>query len=332
LIVNGSGNSMSPSSVSSTFTRISGGTETGNTVRLQPGQSATLRLNVQYTPASAGSYHMQLAFVGWSLSSSPSVPELTNVYNAVTSPVAVSPTMTAPVINYFTASSSQIVAGQSAILAWSATNSVNDGGCYLFAGPLATNNYSLITGSQAAFSGTLTVSPSVTTTYTLQCYSSWKDGTPRAEKSVTVSVSSPPSTVACRVVDIYTKLVPGKVYYELFMSVQGWPSGQGTVAITGTDSYASVPYSVQSVDGSGNAILKAGQTFNGTAANYLLQRKGSIVPISYGGVSISCSPIASNALTPTASANTADAQYAAAASAYQELISVLQQLKSLLTN
>lgn len=108
-----------------------------------------------------------------------------------------------PSIVSFTASPTTITAGQSSTLSWSTTGTT-DGGCHIYLGSTGTNvNTAGLSGS-----GSLTVSPSVTTTYRLYCTNSWKDGSPSTEKTLTVTVQSviTPKPLACPLV-IYTPIV-----------------------------------------------------------------------------------------------------------------------------
>ena len=86
---------------------------------------------------------------------------------------------------FFSASPTTITLGQSSTLSWASTGTVN-GGCYIFNG---SGGASIIPFSATSGSGNITVSPTVSTTYRLWCTSNWKDGSPSAEKSVTVTVS-----------------------------------------------------------------------------------------------------------------------------------------------
>lgn len=104
-----------------------------------------------------------------------------------------------PVINSFTASPSSLTYGQSSTLSWNATNTA-DGGCYIF--------NSLVPGSTITQSnnwggsGSQVITPVQTLTYTLWCTSSWKDGSPTATKTLTVSVEKPTTYPSTSWVDI----------------------------------------------------------------------------------------------------------------------------------
>lgn len=93
-----------------------------------------------------------------------------------------------PVIQVFSASSSTIPVGMSVRLAWKASGiPSDDGGCYV---ALSDNSRALNVGNAKA-SGTIMVAPKVTTTYTLTCMTSWKDGSPKVSQSLTVVVGKP---------------------------------------------------------------------------------------------------------------------------------------------
>lgn len=101
----------------------------------------------------------------------------------------------APAITSFTATPSALTTGQYTTLAWSSTGTTN-GGCYIFAGPVATTNGMSITPSYLwVGNGSFAVTPSATTVYTLWCTGSWKDGGQSTQRSITVSVSAPVSGV-----------------------------------------------------------------------------------------------------------------------------------------
>lgn len=96
-------------------------------------------------------------------------------------------TLPTPTVS-FTANPTSIVPGQSSTLSWASSGTLN-GGCYIFDG---SGGASIIPFSTTSGSGNISVSPTVTTTYTLWCTSNWKDGSPTAEKKATVTVTPPP--------------------------------------------------------------------------------------------------------------------------------------------
>lgn len=64
MIYDGANNNVT-SLVSSAFTRLSGGTETGNTVRIAPGSSARFQLSAVMNPSDTSQHFLQLALIGW---------------------------------------------------------------------------------------------------------------------------------------------------------------------------------------------------------------------------------------------------------------------------
>ena len=110
----------------------------------------------------------------------------TNTINTQTNPVT---------ITSFTASHTNVSAGQSVIFSWSSNLTQNDisqngGGCYIFS-PSINNGMEINFGSASyGPSGSFTYLPPATATYTLDCSSGAKDGSPTATKSLTVTVNA----------------------------------------------------------------------------------------------------------------------------------------------
>jgi hypothetical protein len=113
---------------------------------------------------------------------------------SVTVSISASPLPT-PIVNSFTATPSLITAGQSSKLSWHASNT-EYGGCYLFEG---SSTQSITPSNNWGGSGSFTVTPSATKSYTIWCTSSWKDGSPTAQKSLTVTVNAPTQSGPTRV-------------------------------------------------------------------------------------------------------------------------------------
>jgi hypothetical protein len=84
---------------------------------------------------------------------------------------------------------------------------------------------------------------------------------------------------------------PGSVAYNFILGVKGLPGGSGAVAITGADSWNGLTFHAQGFDKDGYYLLQADQTLNATAVNYMLARKSTVAPVSYGGVPVRCLPI-----------------------------------------
>lgn len=111
-----------------------------------------------------------------------------------------------PNIDYFKASATSIVAGQSSVLYWSASNA-QDGGCLIYS---STNNQSHLNTANTSAQGSLVVYPSVTQKYTLKCHSSWKDGYPTDTEAVTVDVSNTYPMPTCSISADKTSYVYGE--------------------------------------------------------------------------------------------------------------------------
>lgn len=97
------------------------------------------------------------------------------------------------VINSFTASASSVAAGQPVTFSWSSNLTATDintygGGC-MIEGLTPTNVALQVTSSFNPGSGSVTYTPSSPATYTLRCTSNAKDGSPSAQKTVTVSIN-----------------------------------------------------------------------------------------------------------------------------------------------
>ncbi len=104
--------------------------------------------------------------------------------------VTVPSTTPTPAINSFSASSNSITAGQTATLSYSASNvdlPGYGGSCYITSNGQQTGSQPLYNGSGT---GSYSFTPATTTTYTLTCNSSAKDGSPTAQQSLTVTVGN----------------------------------------------------------------------------------------------------------------------------------------------
>jgi peptidoglycan hydrolase-like protein with peptidoglycan-binding domain len=95
------------------------------------------------------------------------------------------------VINSFTASPATVKSGQAVLLRWTsnlthADKSYYGGGCNIEA--LAGNRAVHVTSTHADASGSVTHTPTETTTYTLRCHSGGKDGSPNSSRQIVVQV------------------------------------------------------------------------------------------------------------------------------------------------
>ena len=106
----------------------------------------------------------------------------------------VQPPQTNPVvISSFTPSQTSLTSGQPVTFTWNSNLTNNDtsyygGGCGISAITSYNQQIHITSGATSGASGSVTYTPSLTSTYTLTCSAGGKDGSPMATKQVTVSV------------------------------------------------------------------------------------------------------------------------------------------------
>jgi len=143
-----------------------------------------------FTPTGSGTYTLECDSTGKGDGSPKAAQQVSVTVNSAS-------TQTNPVvINSFSVSPTSVTTGQSVTFSWSSNLTSNDisqngGGCYVLS---PTNNSSELNavGNSTNYgpSGSFTYTPTATATYTLECLSGGKDGSPTATAQATVNVTS----------------------------------------------------------------------------------------------------------------------------------------------